>query len=178
MKQVTERCSLLKYTLCLVRHKNEFLLLNRVKKPQMGMWNGVGGKIEIGETPLESVIRETFEETGIKLNELTYAGNVIFTSKEGSDGMYLFVAELPEGQSIETPAGTAEGILDWKPADWILHDDNRGVAATLRAYLPAVLEGRLNLKHLFTFEERTIVDYTTVELDGNEINERRVVEIE
>lgn len=169
---------MLKYTLCLIRHENELLLLNRVKKPQMGMWNGVGGKIEVGETPLESVIRETVEETGINLKEITYAGNVIFSSKEGRDGMYLFMAELPEGECIMTPVGTAEGILDWKTADWILHDDNRGVAATLRAYLPAILEGRLNLEHLFTFEERAIVDYTTVELDGNEINERRVAQVE
>lgn len=39
---------MLKYTLCLIRNDDQLLLLNRVKKPQMGMWNGVGGKIEVG----------------------------------------------------------------------------------------------------------------------------------
>lgn len=168
---------MLKYTLCLIRHENEFLLLNRVKKPQMGMWNGVGGKIEVGETPLESVIRETVEETGINLKEITYAGNVIFSSKEGRDGMYLFMAELPGGECIMTPVGTAEGILDWKTAEWILHEDNRGVATNLRAYLPAVLAGQLNQEHLFTYEERVIVDYTTAELVGNDINEKCIAPI-
>lgn len=103
---------MLKYTLCLIRCKDEILLLNRVKKPQMGMWNGVGGKIEFGETPLESVVRETFEETGIQLKEITYAGNVIFKSSIGREGMYLFTAELPEGTYPPTPLATAEGILD------------------------------------------------------------------
>ena len=55
------------YTLCLIRQDDHFLLLNRQKQPAMGMWNGVGGKIEPGETPTAAVIRETFEETGIAL---------------------------------------------------------------------------------------------------------------
>ncbi len=161
---------MLKYTLCLIRSENKFLLLNRLKKPQMGTWNGVGGKIEYGETPLESVIRETLEETGIRLKEVAYAGNVLFQSSQGREGMYLFIAELPDGQYLETPVGTAEGILDWKPIDWILHRDNRGVAANLRVYLPAVLENRTGLEHLFTYNEGIITDYKTVELIGEEIN--------
>lgn len=163
---------MLKYTLCLIRNGDQFLLLNRLKKPQMGTWNGVGGKIESGETPLESVIRETFEETGILLKELTYAGNVIFKSNEGREGMYLFVADLPEGSRLVTPAGTAEGILDWKPVDWILHKDNRGVASNLRVYLPVVLEGRVGLEHLFTYDQGVIQDYTIVEINENKINEK------
>lgn len=163
---------MLKYTLCLIRNGDQFLLLNRLKKPQMGTWNGVGGKIESGETPLESVIRETFEETGILLKELTYAGNVIFKSNEGREGMYLFVADLPEGSLLETPLGTAEGILDWKPVDWILHKDNRGVASNLRVYLPVVLEGRVELEHLFTYDQGVIQDYTIVEINENKINEK------
>ncbi len=34
-----------KYTICFIRKGNKILLLNRNKKPNMGMWNGVGGKI-------------------------------------------------------------------------------------------------------------------------------------
>jgi 8-oxo-dGTP pyrophosphatase MutT (NUDIX family) len=41
--------------------KNEFLLLNY---PQ-GHWDFVKGKVEGGETPYETAIRETKEETGI-----------------------------------------------------------------------------------------------------------------
>ena len=46
-----------RYTLCLIRHADSFLLVNRQKRPAMGMWNGVGGKIEPGETPEVAVIR-------------------------------------------------------------------------------------------------------------------------
>ena len=41
--------------------KNEFLLLNYPK----GHWDFVKGKVEEGETPHETALRETKEETGI-----------------------------------------------------------------------------------------------------------------
>ena len=63
-----------KYTICFIRKGNKILLLNRNKKPNMGMWNGVGGKIEDNETPYEGIIRETLEETGIDLPSVTYKG--------------------------------------------------------------------------------------------------------
>lgn len=31
---------------------------------QKGLWNGIGGKIEVGESPLEAMNREFVEETG------------------------------------------------------------------------------------------------------------------
>ncbi|USK57773.1 NUDIX domain-containing protein (plasmid) [Cytobacillus solani] len=42
-------------------------MLNREKPPIMGVWNGVGGKIEKGETSDEGALREVFEETGIRV---------------------------------------------------------------------------------------------------------------
>ncbi|MCT6809298.1 MAG: NUDIX domain-containing protein, partial [Staphylococcus epidermidis] len=71
---------MLNYTICFIKKDKEILLLNRNKKPNMGMWNGVGGKIEGSESHLESIIRETYEETGIILNNPLYVGNVVWKS--------------------------------------------------------------------------------------------------
>lgn len=155
---------MLNYTLCLIRNGDEILLLNREKPPQMGMWNGVGGKIEPSETPLESAIRETFEETGIRLTAMMHAGNVIFMNESGRQGMYLFMAELPKTHVLATPLGTREGILDWKTIDWIMQKDNCGVAANLRAYLPSLLKGDLGLEHCFIYKNREIAEYTAAAL--------------
>ncbi len=156
-----------KYTICFIRKGDNILLLNRNKKPTMGMWNGVGGKIEEYETPYEGVIRETFEETGIELPSVTYKGSVIFQDKDdpqGSEGMYVFLADLPVGVHIDTPLSTAEGILEWKSIDWILDGDNRGVVSNLQRYLPRVLKEENNLEHTFTYDNRNIIDYTTAVL--------------
>jgi 8-oxo-dGTP diphosphatase len=50
------------------------VLLLRKKRPawQYGLLNGVGGKIESGETPGQAMEREFFEETGVRVPETTW----------------------------------------------------------------------------------------------------------
>jgi 8-oxo-dGTP diphosphatase len=50
------------------------VLLVRKKQPswQAGLLNGVGGKIESGETPGQAMEREFFEETGARVPETTW----------------------------------------------------------------------------------------------------------
>jgi len=57
-------------TLCYVkdRNTNKILMLHRIKKENdmhEGKWNGLGGKLEMGESPEECVIREINEEAGL-----------------------------------------------------------------------------------------------------------------
>jgi 8-oxo-dGTP diphosphatase len=49
------------------------VLLIRKRKPvwQAGKLNGVGGKIEAGETPLQAMVREFEEEAGLRLKDWT-----------------------------------------------------------------------------------------------------------
>ncbi len=52
-------------------------MLHRTLPPNAQLWNGLGGKIEAGETPLVSVQREMQEEADIDLAEapsLFFAG--------------------------------------------------------------------------------------------------------
>jgi 8-oxo-dGTP diphosphatase len=51
--------------------------MNREFPPWMGCWNGIGGKLEPDESPLESMKREIIEETNITDCELTFKGLVI-----------------------------------------------------------------------------------------------------
>lgn len=41
-----------KYTLCFCLCSDQVLMLYRKKAPNKNFWNGLGGKIEVGETPL------------------------------------------------------------------------------------------------------------------------------
>lgn len=47
----------------------QFLLLERADR--VGFWQSVTGSLEWGETPIQAAIRETFEETGITINQHT-----------------------------------------------------------------------------------------------------------
>ncbi|CAG7650129.1 NUDIX domain-containing protein [Paenibacillus allorhizosphaerae] len=132
---------MLKYTICFLVRGSQVLMLNRNKPPGMGCWNGVGGKIEPGETPEQGAIREIREETGIEAGELYYAGRVKWFSAQGAmSGAHLFVAELPEHLAYDAPKETEEGLLSWKETGWLLDEQNKGLISHLHLYLRCVLE--------------------------------------
>ncbi|KIL42277.1 hypothetical protein SD70_01740 [Gordoniibacillus kamchatkensis] len=131
------------YNICFIRQGNSFLLLNREFPSWMGCWNGVGGKLEKHESPRPSMIREIGEETGLSESEyrLEYKGLVSWTvDRHRFGGMYLYVAGVSEDAEYRTPVKTAEGILDWKAMEWILHPDNRGIAASIPAIMKYLFE--------------------------------------
>ncbi|MFF2856190.1 NUDIX domain-containing protein [Peribacillus sp. NPDC058002] len=140
-----------KYTVCFVKKNNELLMLNREKAPIMGVWNGVGGKIEKSETPDIGALREVYEETGIDVGTFFSKGTVTWETPEGElDGIYVYLYIADTDLLYETPKKTREGILDWKSIDWILHPLNLGIAEMVAQYLPVLLkkEGI----HAFTYK--------------------------
>ncbi|WP_268888410.1 NUDIX hydrolase [Heyndrickxia shackletonii] len=149
-----------KYTICFIKKGEQILMLNRIKSPWMGIWNGVGGKIEKGEEPKESVLREIMEETGIPLSDVEYKG-VVTWMVDGliTGGMHAFLAEVPKDFEYHTPISTDEGILDWKKISWILHPDNLGMA-NLKYFLLKMLEDSNTYNHKFVYENGNVADYS------------------
>lgn len=64
--------------------KSKILLVEK-RRPewQKGLLNGVGGKIERGESPLEAMNRETLEETGLVLPWI-YRGKMVGRNNDGN----------------------------------------------------------------------------------------------
>ncbi|WP_268876386.1 NUDIX hydrolase [Gottfriedia solisilvae] len=158
--------SILKYTLCFIQRKSELLMLNRFKAPTMGIWNGVGGKIEINETIEESVQREILEETGlfIELDQITHKGLVTWQEKDHVfGGMYIFKADVAEDLYYNTPIKTDEGILDWKRIDWVTDKQNEGVGECIPYFLPILLNDDKKYHHAFYYEGSRVVDVVVKE---------------
>ncbi|MED4699550.1 8-oxo-dGTP diphosphatase [Lysinibacillus capsici] len=149
---------MIKYTIGYLKYKNQILLLNRNKAPNMGLWNGVGGKIEINETPKDSFIREAFEETGIILSNPKEVGTVIWNSNRGNGGMYVFFEEFFEKPFIEVN-NFDEGILAWKEIDWIMNTENKGIVPNIKYYLKEILENKHDLIHHFMYINGNLLDY-------------------
>lgn len=137
-----------RYNLAIVRYQGELLLLNRLKKPYPGMWNGIGGKREGEETATEAMQRELFEETGLNAQQyqLHYAGWLDWNIDQTFiDGIDVFLVEVAAQIQLPLyPVGTREGILQLFSPEWILDQHNHGIVADVQAILPAVLAHQVN----------------------------------
>lgn len=109
-------------TLCLIVKENKVLMMLRNKKKNdvhINKYNGLGGKLEKGESKKEGVLREVFEEAGVKLTDYNYVGTVVFKNfgyKLGKEIMYCFV-----GFDYQNEVGYCnEGTLEWIDKERIL----------------------------------------------------------
>lgn len=153
----------LKYTIGFIHcaETSQTLLLNRQKLPWMGRWNGVGGKLDAGESALECIRRETLEETGLDIENYTCRGIMRWVS-DGEDrgGMYIFSAEVSRSQveAYRTPVcHCLEGILDWKRMDWVLHGENSGVVDNIQRLFVSLFEGDLDDVYRVEYKEKKMV---------------------
>lgn len=134
---------MLRYTLIMIKYKDEYLMLNREKPSWMGRWNGTGGKIKYNESPFDSAKRELFEETGIKYENPEYKGILTWVTDKNQiitdNGMYIFLAELKE-KPFNGPLETREGILAWKKYLWLMDENNEGTADNIKYFIPNLSE--------------------------------------
>ncbi|MCB9136675.1 MAG: 8-oxo-dGTP diphosphatase [Anaerolineales bacterium] len=103
-------------TLCYVKSNGHTLMVHRVKKQNdmhAGKWNGLGGKLDAGESPEECVIREVWEESGLTIREPRLHGVLTFPGFANDEDWYafLFTATEFDGALIDSP----EGVLRWVP---------------------------------------------------------------
>jgi 8-oxo-dGTP diphosphatase len=101
-------------TLVYVRQGGRTLMVHRTKKPNdmhAGKWNGLGGKLEPGETPEACAVREVREESGLTITAPALRGLLTFPLfSQGEDWLaFVFVARRFEGALIDSP----EGRLAW-----------------------------------------------------------------
>lgn len=102
------RIAHLNSTACYLKKDNKVLMIKFAKK-----WGHVyappGGKFEEGETPLDCVIREFYEETGLKLVNPRFQGMSYWKDKD--EGIiFIYTAEDYEGDLTLT---SEEGELEW-----------------------------------------------------------------
>ena len=90
---------------------DQVLLIQRAYVPFLGQWTFPGGRMEPGETPLECVQRELFEETRLLVSDPMQV--LVETVGEGEKTFTLavFAAHCPMGAPV-----TSHEISDW---DWV-----------------------------------------------------------
>jgi len=103
-------------TLAYVRDGDRTLMLRRGGDPDhlhAGKWNGLGGKLEPGESPDACVRREVLEESGLTVEEAVLKGFITFPAFDGSDDWHVWVYLVTRFSGTPTPS--REGDLFWVP---------------------------------------------------------------
>ncbi|WP_407270776.1 NUDIX hydrolase [Radiobacillus sp. PE A8.2] len=102
-------------TNCILINENKVLLL---KKPRHGWYAMPGGKMELGESIKESVMREYREETGLHLISPELKGAFTITTHDEKKQvdeewmMFTFVCRNFSGEMVDY---CDEGELEWVP---------------------------------------------------------------
>ena len=84
-----------------------------------GKWNGLGGKLEVGESALEAAKRELLEESGLNLSEERFQSQGVihfpqFKPHKIEDWMvFLFTATCQEDEISQIRPECEEGSLHW-----------------------------------------------------------------
>ena len=111
----------MKYTVCFLFTDNgERVLLQKKNRTQYsGQFNGVGGKIEPGETPLEGARREIRGGTGADVQDLIWLGTLSLPKDRclpaGGDNMgcelNFFAGTVEDNKAVSQQPGETEPLL-------------------------------------------------------------------
>lgn len=132
-----------------IRKGDRVLMIHRSTRPgdyHSGKWNGLGGKLEVDESPLQAALREVQEEAGLTLEpqRVKTLGVLHFPNFKAARSedwtVFVFGAELPTDHSWDPRAHPCkEGELFWVREEEIL---GLNLWAGDREFLPWVLEER------------------------------------
>jgi mutator protein MutT len=134
-------------TLLFLLRDGEILLAMKKRGFGSGRWNGVGGKIEAGETTEQAMIRECQEEIEVTPHELRKVAYLDFAFPDGTPDMcaHVFVSENWEGEPVETEEMAPKWFLRSEiPYAQMWSDDP--------FWIPQVLDGKL-VRGTFTFDD-------------------------
>lgn len=146
-------------TIVFLRDEDTILLAMKKRGFGMGRWNGVGGKLEPGETSEACAKRETLEEIGVRALTLTKVAEMTFHEfHEGIPSIVrsdVYICNQWQGEPTETEEMAPQWFSDEKlPLDTMWPDD--------ALWLPRVLLGE-KLRCSFTFDANDTIVESTIE---------------
>ena len=124
IRPTTKAITTLQVAVAVIQHKNKYYLQKRASTGILAdLWEFPGGKIEKGESPLQAVKREVFEELGLAVQEYQYFTKVIHyytrfrvildvficrTHQRIKTNAYLKLLSLQDLKNYPMPSGTAK----------------------------------------------------------------------
>lgn len=133
-----------------------------------GYYDIPGGKIEEGENPEQTAIREMREETGMIIKNLKHKGNMIIEYPDRKYAFDVFITNEYEGEPQEFKENTSE----WIEIDELLKEDKilSNIMILDRFFIKGLLEDNKNFNmYIAEDEQENILDvnYTVKHKKGN-----------
>lgn len=152
----------LELTVLFLLKEDQILLAMKKRGFGEGKWNGVGGKVDAGETVEQALVRECQEEIGVTPIDYRKVGNISFDEVHNDERklmqVSLFIAEDWTGEIKESE----EMRPKWFKRTDIPYDE---MWADDPYWLPNILDGNL-IEARFTLDEK------------NQIQDHQVKEVE
>lgn len=84
-------------------------------------WCSPGGKVELGESPLQGVLRETLEESGIVVQSCMFYDYEMHTAENGKNWTsFMFASNSFDSTNLLAQQGEIDGEWGWYPVDLAL----------------------------------------------------------
>jgi len=104
---IGHKCIILNGSAVILKNKAGLILMQQRKYPY-GKWALPGGLMELGESTVETAIREVYEETSLTINNLkllgVYSGKEYLCSAENGDEWYVvttaYITDNYEGEVV------------------------------------------------------------------------------
>ena len=147
-------------TLTFLLRGDDILLAEKKEGFGLGKWNGVGGKVELGETVEKAAIREAFEEIDVEIKDQIQVATIDFYFKDNPEydqQVIVFTSDKWVGEPKEIEKVRPKWVSKNEiPYDKMWVDD--------KYWLPQVLEGK-RINAWFEFDkDENILDYGVEEL--------------
>jgi mutator protein MutT len=150
-------------TILFILSEDSVLLAMKKRGFGEGRWNGVGGKVEPGETPLEAIIRECQEEIEVTPLEPEKVAEITFDEQHKGVREQLHVDAFVTRKWSGTPTETEEMAPRWFKISEIPYDS---MWADDPYWLPQIFAGK-KLKASFTLnDEDKVVTHEVEEVDS------------
>ena len=152
-------------TLLFLRKENQVLLAMKKRGFGEGRWNGVGGKLEEGETLETALIRESQEEIAITPLEYEKVADISFDQFFKGEPAHMHVHVFTATKWSGEPEESEEMMPQWFTLDALPYEH---MWADDPFWLPLVLQGNL-LQANFVLDKNDIITHHVIkEVEGFE----------
>ena len=147
----------------LIKDNKVAVIKYKDKNKKAGYYDIPGGKIEKGENPEQTAIREIKEETGLKIKKLKYRGNMIVEYPDRIFDFEVFLSNESEGEMQHFEENTSE----WIKINDLLHKEKilSNILILDRFFIKGLVDEKYKFKMYIEVDEKENISNVKYKLE-------------